>query len=97
MSDDIEALKTRLAAAEQVCVLFGWSPSTSGRNASDAENAATQAWMDWTRTYPDGMPESQSPEWAQRIEDLAARRYSTREATLQRLGMARGLNAETTS
>lgn len=74
--DAWERLEARLAAAETVCTIYGWCG-----NAEDSlkDKAATQAWMDWHNTYGSPKP---SPEWRQRIAELAARRDAIRAKTL---------------
>ena len=46
MSDAAELmeLRRRLHAAEQVCVMFGW---TAVRNDSDRDKACAQLWHEW--------------------------------------------------
>jgi len=72
----------RSAAAEQVCVLFGWTANTIVGERSDA---ALQAWMDWVNLPGVNMPSARDPEWDQRITELAARRRQIRAETLARI------------
>ncbi len=60
--EEITHLQERLAAAETVCVLYGW---TGSPQANDNEKAALQAWMDWTRLA--GRAE-RPKDWQPRIE-----------------------------
>jgi hypothetical protein len=78
----LAALQERLAAAEQVCVLFSW---TSSGGDSDRDRAVAQAWMDWKHGYAPNLPDPQSPEWQARIQDLANRRTAVRTITVARI------------
>lgn len=78
-----EELRERLAAAEQVCILVGWTGI--GDQTDPLQQAVTQAWLDWTHLPTVGQPEPQSPEWQARVQDLANRRTATRALTLGRL------------
>jgi hypothetical protein len=80
---EIDELRERLAAAEQVCVLVGWS--AIGNQTDPLQRALTQAWLDWTHRPDVGQPDPQSPEWQARVQDLANRRTATRTLTLGRL------------
>jgi hypothetical protein len=67
-------LEQRLAAAEDVCLMVGWTPDTG----SDRSCAATELWMRWARlpgvsTHPRDHPELVGSE-----ASLAARRRATR-------------------
>lgn len=76
-------LKRRCAAAESVCVLFGWAatPITGERS-----EALTQAWQQWTDLVEDSFTTS-SRQWRIRnvIGYLATQRRAIRAATLERL------------
>ncbi len=75
-------LPERLAAAELVCTIFGW---TGVDYSSDRGKAVSQAWIDWSRSYGAPLPNSA---WNARIAELAARRDASRDqalATLRRL------------
>lgn len=74
----IEELEQRLEAAEQVCVLFGW---TAVSYRTERDKAVAQAWHDWADTY-DAMPDV-TAEWRARIKELAARRDEIRARTLR--------------
>ncbi|HZN72433.1 MAG TPA: hypothetical protein VFC00_12250 [Micromonosporaceae bacterium] len=74
--DDRDELLGRLRAAEQVCVLYGWTPS---QEDSRSTKACTQAWMDWHSRYGIGSP---TPAWRSRVKELAAERDRVRTATL---------------
>ena len=69
-------LRTQLDAAEQVCILFGW---TSLGDDSDKSKAVEQAWHEWAAEYGSMSP---TPEWRQRIKELARRREEIRARTL---------------
>lgn len=73
---EVDRLRTRLAAAEQVATLVGWCAS---RDHSERGKAATQAWMDWANAY--GAPERDEA-WDERIRELARRRDEIRAHTL---------------
>lgn len=73
---ELRALGERLAAAEQVCVLFGW---TAAAGTGDKDKAVEQAWHDWADAYGVGSP---TPEWRARIKELARRRDEVRAKTL---------------
>lgn len=85
LRDEIRRLRLRVAAAEQVATIFGWCGIADD---SERGKAATQAWMDWAHEY--GTPHA-SPEWAERIRVLAARRDETRSAVLARLQRREGV------
>lgn len=73
-----ERLAARLEAAELVCTLFGWMAV----NNSEVGKAAGQAWSQWRKAH--GSPDP-SPEWDERIVQLAAERDRVRAETLERL------------
>lgn len=80
---ELEALRRRLAAAEQVCVLYGWCGAAGGPAPdSDVQAATMQAWMDWTRIAP-RLPAS--ADWAPQIQDLANRRRAVAGITRQKI------------
>lgn len=76
-------LKRRCAAAESVCILFGWAPAliTGERGA-----ALTQAWQQWAGTVEDSFT-TPARQWRIRnvVGYLAAQRQAIRAATLERL------------
>jgi hypothetical protein len=74
----IEELRARLAAAERVCVLFGW---TCAAGNSDRDKAVTQAWQEWHHAYGHVAPQPGDDE----VMQLAARRDVIRNVTLMRL------------
>lgn len=80
----VSDLELRLAAAEQVCVLYGW---TGSNDRSERGDAVTQAWMDWVHSYGHEMERAavKDPAWDARIKDLARRRREIRDATIARL------------
>lgn len=61
-------LRAELEMARVVTTLYAW---TGGRRETERELALFQAWHEYVIRY--GMPEL-SPEWDERIADLAARR-----------------------
>lgn len=76
---EIERLRQRLAAAEQVCVLYSWIGIP---DQTDRGKAALQAWIDWSHQYG---PLPKSAEWNDRITELARRRDEIRAATLRKI------------
>lgn len=68
------ALAKRLAAAETVCTIFGW---TGYGEEGLREKAAVQAYMDWANTY--GAP-GPDPAWNERVRSLVAKRDAGRVA-----------------
>lgn len=74
---EIERLKSRLAAAELVCVAYGISPA---RHDSDREKATYELWSDWQELAQADMT-SLSDE---RIVELARRRDANRAEALRR-------------
>lgn len=74
--------KEELAAAAQVCVLFGWTAA----GTSDKDKAVEQAWQDWADAYGAISP---TPEWRARIKELARRRDEIRAQTLAKIRGAR--------
>jgi hypothetical protein len=80
---EITALRQRLALAESVCVLYGW---TGSRPDSDRDKALFELWSMWaklpgTDTSPEGNPELTDA----LISDLARRRDETRAQVLAKL------------
>lgn len=75
--------KEELAAAAQVCVLFGW---TAAAGTSDKDKAVEQAWQDWADAYGSISP---TPVWRERIKELARRRDEIRAQTLAKIRSAR--------
>lgn len=75
-------LEARLAAAERVCVLVGWTPQASN---SDRSKALSQAWQEWHRVYGQLAPEPSDDE----VVELAARRDVIRNVTLSRIRQER--------
>lgn len=78
-----EALRRRLAVAERVCVLFGW---TAVHDASDRDKALHELWSEWddlpdTDSSPAGNPDLTD----ELISQLARKRDETRARTLARI------------
>lgn len=80
----LQDLQERLDAAEQVCILFGW---TGVADYSERGDATVQAWMDWLARYGHDRERAAAtdPEWDQRVKDLARRRREIRETTLAKI------------
>lgn len=83
-TDLLKAANARLAAAEQVCVIFGW---TGLADDSDESRAVSQAWHDWAATYGSISP---TPEWRARIKALARRREEIGTRTVNAIRAAAG-------
>lgn len=81
---DAETLIERLKAAEDVCVLYGWSASTA--HQSDRDKALQELWNRWHDTAGrDASSRERNPHLTdERIAELARKRDATREATLRR-------------
>jgi hypothetical protein len=77
--DLLRQANERLAAAEQVCVIFGWTGLDDG---SDESRAVAQAWHDWAGAYGSISP---TREWRTKVKKLARRRDEIRSATLAKL------------
>jgi hypothetical protein len=81
-----EELVDRLERAEDVCVLFAWT-GTSSAHGSDRELALTETWMRWAywvgddATRPAANPHLNDEE----IRQLAQERRNIRAATLRRI------------
>jgi hypothetical protein len=81
---ELAGARERLAAAETVCVLFGW---TSAHDDTDREKALTMLWRRWSNlvgnafTSPGAHPELSD----EVIASLARERDAIRERTLAKL------------
>lgn len=82
-AEGIAYLRRRLALAESVCVLYGW---TGVQGSTEREKALLELWMMWSR-FPgtDHSPEGNPELTDTLISDLARRRDETRAQTLARL------------
>lgn len=85
--DDLsrEELETRLEAAEDVCLLYSWSPS---QYDTDRGKATHEVWRVWRKLPGISVFErkSRNERWPEsRIEQLARQRDKTRAETLRRL------------
>lgn len=83
LRDENKALRHRLAIAERVCVLYGW---TGQRHETERDKALHEVWSFWhnlpdTDSSPDGNPELTD----ELISELAAQRDATRARTLERI------------
>lgn len=85
--DDVRTLLARLAAAEAVCVLFGWSGAPP---QSETEKALHQAWSMWAEINPGVSEVANNPDLNEAIPWLAAVRDETRDRTLERIKEALG-------
>lgn len=80
---DAEALIERLKAAEDVCVIYGWTGSTSHR--SDRDKALHELWRKWHEIAgPDACDQDRNPHLTDElIAELARKRDATCETTLR--------------
>jgi hypothetical protein len=76
-------LVRRLAAAERVCVMFGWAPAQD--YSSDRVAALTELWMQWARIPGVDLSRTAHPELAAAEKPLAEQRRATRDAILRKL------------
>jgi hypothetical protein len=77
-----EQLEARLDAAEDVCVLFAWSPIGD----SVPEDAAFEAWMVWRGEHGGDDLRKGNPHLTDEvIQAMAGRRAAIRRATMIRL------------
>ena len=76
-----EQLEVRLAAAERVCVVFGWTAATN----TEASKACHELWREWLRIS--GVPTGprHNTELHDMVPVLAAMRDAQRAETLRRL------------
>jgi hypothetical protein len=81
---EIEALKERLAAAERICVLTGWTPCQDTQRGK----ALHELWADWADAYGADAEARHGDELSDEyIAALARKRDETRRATLARIGL----------
>lgn len=86
MADDLDQLRARLAAAEDLCVMFAW---TVGGRGSDRDKAAHELWKRWVDVSGNDCSREQNPHLTEElITELATKRDATRRATLARMGVA---------
>lgn len=78
-------LEERLAAAEDVCALYGWSPARN--DDTDREKATHELWRTWLGKVGSADREAFPHLTDERIAELAARRDATRRMTLRRFGL----------
>lgn len=86
MRDLVEVLEglpvalDRLKAAEDVCVMWAWSPTQDSKR----DKATHELWRQWTNlSGNDSSPESNPHLTDELIAELAAKRDATRAETLQ--------------
>ena len=78
-------LRERLAAAERVCLMYGWTGSVDD---SDRDKAAHELWLQWCETPASAWTLQTTPDLSDEyIAELARKRDATRAATLARLGL----------
>ena len=81
-NSQVETLRARLAAAEKVCVLLGW---TTARNDTDQDKALHELWVEWMDLSGVSADPADHPELSdEHIARLARRRDETRARTLER-------------
>jgi enamine deaminase RidA (YjgF/YER057c/UK114 family) len=80
----IEALRTRLKAAEDTCVMLGWS---AARHEGDREKATHELWSRWANIVGSAfLAREAHPDLSrEEIIRLAAQRDETRARTLARI------------
>lgn len=79
---DIERLETRLRAAEDVCVLVGWT----GRGSTHHEKALHELWVKWMEVSGNNCTPEANPHLTDEfIAELAAKRDATRARTLAKI------------
>lgn len=80
----IEALRTRLKAAEDTCVMLGWS---AARHEGDREKATHELWSRWANIVGSAfLAREAHPDLSrEEIVRLAAQRDETRARTLARI------------
>ena len=76
-----DEIKRRLAAAEDVCLMFGW---TAARGYTDRDKAASELWMRWADLVGDGFTDPDGHEDLDEVA-LAAARDAKRDQTLARI------------
>lgn len=78
-----EELQVRLADAENVCVLFGW---TGAHMDSERDKALHQLWSEWAKRYGVLLSPGAHPELSDAyIARLAADRDRIRQLTLDKI------------
>jgi hypothetical protein len=84
----IAKLRERLQAAEDVCLMYGWS---AGRFESDYDKATHEVWSHWADLVGGEFlsPQSHPDLNDRRIAELAAERDRKRDAALRRMGVPR--------
>lgn len=79
----VDALLERLAAAERVCLMFGWTGSTG---TSDHDKALHELWSDWVNLSGVSQLPRDHPELGDdRIAELARQRDEKRSRALARI------------
>jgi len=75
-----DELEVRLGAAEDLCVMWAWTPT----QGSVRDKAAHELWRTWSEiSGNDSSPESNPHLTDELIAELAAKRDATRAATLR--------------
>ena len=81
---EVEQLRERLALAEAVCLMFGWSPSDM--HGSDRTKATTMLWRRWADHQDVNTDPAAHPELSDAvIERLARERDEIRDRTAAKL------------
>jgi hypothetical protein len=84
-------LQQRLAAAEDVCLMAGWTAGTDW--ASDRSCATTELWMRWARLPGVSTDPQDHPELVGAEASLAAQRRATRDAARSKISKIFGVSA----
>jgi hypothetical protein len=81
-----EQLEARLDVAEDVCVMYAWSPATTmGPAATDRDKAAHELWVRWEHAGGDSSREANAHLTDELVSELARQRDATRARTLARI------------
>lgn len=79
-AQEIGRLRERLTAAEEVCLVFGWTGANLG---TDRDKALHELWRHWCDVSGASLSPADHPELNQRrLARLAAKRDETRARTL---------------
>jgi hypothetical protein len=81
--DDGTGIRDRLRAAEEVCLLYGW---TGACRDTDRDKALHELWSHWVDVSGVSMSPADHPEMSdERIAELARQRDATRASALARI------------
>lgn len=85
--DEIRQLRVRLKAAEDVCLMFGWSPARSGApDETDREKAAYVLWQRWYAIAGADADPKKHPDLSDKVvAEIARQRDAERAAIMTKL------------